>query len=80
MIKVKVDVLKIDKSKLYVGEKGTYLDLILIETPDNKYGNDYLCKQDGEKDDDMPIIGNAKILKPKEQDQSETPPDDDLPF
>jgi hypothetical protein len=44
------------------------LDLILIETPDSKYG-DYLVKQGQSKEErasgaKTPILGNAKILEP----------------
>lgn len=60
-----IDVTKIDKSKLYIGEKGTYLDIVLIPTPNNKYGDDFLIKQDirlpeGERG---VVIGNAKYPK-----------------
>ena len=79
MITLKINVLKIDKSKLYKGKKGTYLDLILIETPESEYG-DYLCKQSGSREDDMLILGNGKILKPKPEAEIEPPADDDLPF
>ena len=41
----KIDVKKIVKSKLYNGEKGTYLDIVLIETPNNQYGNDFMIVQ-----------------------------------
>ena len=79
MITGKIDVSKIKKEKLFKGEKGTYLDFVLFETKDNKYGNDYLVKQSGEKGEDMPILGSAKILvkKAPEKKLEET---DDLPF
>ena len=68
MITIRIDVTKIDKSRLFKGEKGTYLDMILIETPGNKYGNDYLCKQQITKEEreagvEASILGNAKTLK-----------------
>ena len=71
MIKLKIDVTKIDKSRLYKGAKGTYLDLVVYENeqPDN-YGNDYSVKQDCTKEDrdagvKMPYIGNGKRIGQK---------------
>lgn len=66
MITVKVDVTKIDKARLFKGAKGTYLDLILIETPNGEYG-DFMVKQSVTKEEreaklQMPILGNAKYL------------------
>lgn len=63
MITLSIDVNKIDKDRLFKGKKGTYLDLVLIETPDNKFGNDYLVRQSCKKEEDprqIPILGNAK--------------------
>lgn len=66
MITVKIDVTKIDKARLFKGTKGTYLDLILIETPNGEYG-DYMVKQSISKEErlanvQMPILGNAKNM------------------
>jgi len=79
MIKLKIDVTKIDKSRLFKGTKGTYLDLVVYEndTPD-EYGNDYSVKQDCTKEDreagvKMPYIGNGKNIGQKKQ-QSAPPP------
>lgn len=52
MITAKIDVKKIDKSELYEGSKGTYLELVMYantddtgtEVPD-QYGNDGVIKQ-----------------------------------
>ena len=62
----KIDVKKIDKSKLYVGAKGTYLDIVLIETTNNAYGDDYMIVQGVSQEDRLAgikgaILGNAKI-------------------
>ena len=67
MISGKIDVLKIDKTALFQGKKGKYLDILLRETPDSKYGEDYMIVQAISKERRMagergPIIGNAKIL------------------
>lgn len=66
MILVKIDVTKIDKARLFKGAKGTYLDVVLIETPGGEYG-DYMVKQSVTKEEreaklQMPILGNGKIM------------------
>lgn len=77
MITGKIDVTKIVKDKLYKGEKGIYLNIVLIETPNNQYG-DYMIKQEGSREDDMPILGNAKKWQPRD---TGTPHEtEDLPF
>lgn len=65
-ILVNIDVTKIDKARLIMGAKGTYCDLILIPTPNNKFGEDFLVKQqmpfvDGAPP--APVIGNARYQK-----------------
>ena len=69
MIRVKIDVTKIDKTKLFKGAKGTYLYLTLIENrngPD-QYGNDFMVVQDlgkeaRERGEKGPILGNGKMI------------------
>lgn len=94
MIEIKIDVKKIDKSRLYAGKQGTYLTAVLIPTPDGKYG-DYMIvegitKEEREAGQKGTILGNGKNLqkkaseppenKPtKEQIQDDTP-GDDLPW
>jgi hypothetical protein len=89
MITAKIDVIKIDKTKLYKGEKGTYLDICLIETPDSKYGDDYMVtqsvsKEDREKGIKGAILGNAKIRggasTPKPATPEQENADEDAPF
>ena len=65
MITGKINLSKVDKEKLFKGEKGIYLDVILWETPNSEYG-DYMIKQGVSKEDrdagyQSEIIGNAKI-------------------
>lgn len=84
-ISVKINVDKIDRSRFFKGEKGRWLDLILLETPNSKYG-DYMVKhsrtqeerQKGGKDN-SPILGNAKILKTRSSNgpQKAESPDDE---
>lgn len=66
MILVKINTGKIDKTKLFKGEKGTYLDICLFESPNDKYGNDYVVAQSVSKAEREAgkkgiIIGNGKI-------------------
>ena len=92
LITAKIDVRKIDKDRLFKGTKGTYLDLILIPTPNSEYG-DYAIKQSISKEErengvEMPFMGNAKIAVQKQESQPEannsapvaSSPKDDLPF
>jgi hypothetical protein len=70
MIRIKLNVSKIDKTALFEGKNGAkYLDLTLMENrngPD-QYGNTHMCVQDlgkerrlaGEKG---PILGNGKTI------------------
>lgn len=69
MITLKIDVTKIDKKRLYKGQKGTYLSCVMIETPNSEYG-DYMIveettKEEREAGTKGTILGNAKVLKPK---------------
>ena len=63
-----VDITKIDKSKCFQGKNGAlYLDLVLINTPDNQYGNTYMCvqgvsKEEREAGTKGAILGNAKVF------------------
>ncbi len=97
MVKIiicKINVSKIDKARLFKGEKGTYLDLILTETPNSTYGDDFMVVQGVEKKDREAcvrgaILGNARWLKnddspvkKKAEDAAAAPPapSDDVPF
>jgi hypothetical protein len=70
MIAVKINVTKIDKAAIYVGERGKYVDLLLIENKEgpDQYGNDGfvsqgLTKERREAGERGPIIGNWRRLK-----------------
>ena len=84
MITVKINVDKIDKSKLFKGEKGTYLDLVLFET--DKFDNDYIVKQSLTKEEresgkKAEILGNGKNYnKPQATNSPQSEEDDSLPF
>ncbi len=67
MISLKLNFDKIDQSKMFKGAKGRYLDLILMESRDSAYGDDYmvvqgLTKEDRDKGLKGAILGNGKIL------------------
>ena len=91
---IKIDVTKINKSKMFEGKKGVYLDIVLIPTPGNQYGNTHmavqgLSKEDRDAGQKGVILGNAKTIggSGQQQDQSAPPareaaagPSDDVPF
>ena len=84
VINVKLNVKKIEKDRLYIGDKGTYLDaaIILFEEPD-KFGNDGMIVQNVSKEERTAgkkgtILGNVRYAK---KDPIEKPvKTDDLPF
>jgi len=69
-ISVKIDVSKIDKSRLYKGQKGTYLDLTtFINTAElDQYDNNGFISQSMTKEEreggveKTPILGNVKVF------------------
>ena len=48
MQRLRIDVTKIDRSALYKGAKGTYLDITLLDNRDgtDQYGNDGMIVQE----------------------------------
>lgn len=89
-ISIKIDVLKIDKNKLFKGEKGTYLDAtILMKDEPDQYGNigmivQNITKEERESGNKGAILGNVKWLQkpqaPITQGQQAPDISDDLPF
>jgi hypothetical protein len=68
MISGRINVTKIDKAKLFEGKKGKYLDFSLIETPNSKFGKDYMVvqgqtKEERERKEKSIILGDAKIFE-----------------
>ena len=67
-IALKIDVAKIDKERLYRGDKGTYLDAVLMfDTEEGQYGQNGMIVQSVSKDERLSgvkgeILGNAKLL------------------
>jgi len=68
IISVRIDVMKIDKAKLFKGEKGTYLDVVLLMRDQvDAYGNNGMVVQQVTKEERAAgvkgaILGNAKII------------------
>lgn len=65
-VNLKIDVSKIDKSKLFKGEKGTYLDLTAFINVDEQgqYGDNGMITQNwkDQQKGEGPILGNAKVF------------------
>lgn len=67
LIKAKIDVTKIQKALLFVGKKGTYLDLnIWINDKPDNYGNEISIQQQTKKGDPTLYIGEGKFYVKKE--------------
>jgi hypothetical protein len=84
-IAVKLDVTKIDKLKLYKGEKGTYLDAVIImkDEPD-QYNNigmivQSVTKEERDQGIRGAILGNVRYIQKQVQEQPKAD-FDDLPF
>lgn len=90
----KIDVTKIDKTFLFKGKAGTYLDIALIPNKSGRdqYGNDGMivqsiskaARQEGKKG---PILGNYSEIERKSEPQPKRVtandplgPEDDIPF
>ena len=78
-VKLKIDVSKIDKSLLYKGAKGIYLDATVFVDLDeeDKYGNSGMITQDESKQNreaghNGPILGNCKIFWKEQQQQQKS--------
>ena len=91
-INLKIDVSKIDKAKLFKGEKGTYLDATVFVDVDNKdqYDSNGMITQSW-KDaikGQTPILGNCKVFWSDSGEGVGTPQpkvdqdafEDDIPF
>ena len=89
---IRIDVNKIDKERLFKGNKGTYLNLTIAinDEPDN-YGNTIQVWEEQTKDERLAkanrnFLGSGKIVwegESKAQDTAQAPvqdEDDGLPF
>ena len=86
-IKLKIDVSKIDKSKLFQGAKGTYLDAVLfLNDQVDQYGNNGMIvqsvtKEEREQGVKGAILGNSSPVGQQQPQQEQTAQQQDgLPF
>jgi len=76
MITIQLDLMKVDKKRLYPGKDGAmYLNAVLIETPNSDY-SDYMIVESTTKEErdagtKGTILGNAKIFKPVEKKEAD---------
>ena len=65
-VEVQIDVKKIDKARLYQGQKGTYLTMTtFIDTEQlDQYGNNGFIahKKNQDEQNNPPILGNVKVF------------------
>lgn len=78
-ITARIDVTKIDKARLYKGQKGTYLDIVLIPTPNSKYDHTHMVvesvsKEEREQGIKGAILGNATEMIKRDQRQPKDEP------
>ena len=92
-LSVRIDVTKIDKERLYKGEKGTYLDLttfvdtmVADQYENNGFISQSIDKEEREKGVQTPILGNVKVFHTDGSEQPSTPQakqaviDEEIPF
>ena len=81
----KIDVKKIDKTRLYVGKKGTYMNVaIWVNDKPDQYGNEISIQQSVKQGEKIIYLGEAKPYSPKTEppDVNDQEPENesDLPF
>jgi hypothetical protein len=64
----KINLDRIEQERIVKGQKGSYLDVILVPTPKSKWGYTYLvaqCVSEEERAEGVrgPILGNAKTFE-----------------
>jgi len=92
IVRLKIDVTKIEKDRLFQGKKGTYLDAtVFLNDEPGQYGDNGMITQDVSKEEREAgtkgnILGNATILKVMDDDRPAAKPEpddedmDDIPF
>ena len=71
LINAKINLDKIKDDLLYVGEKGTYLDIsIWLNDEPDQYGNDVSIQQSTKKDEPKIYLGQGKYSVKKEVEQT----------
>lgn len=62
LLKCKIDLLKINKTLIFEGKKGKYIDLdIWIQDKPDQFGNDVSIQQQTKKDEPKIYLGNGKV-------------------
>jgi hypothetical protein len=85
-IKLKIDVTKIDKSKLFQGAKGTYLDaVVFVKDEVDQYGNNGMIvqsvtKEEREQGIKGAILGNSSPVGQQQPQEQTAQQQDGLPF
>lgn len=94
-VSLKIDVTKIDKSRIFVGKKGKYLDLTCFIDTENvsEYGDNGTISQSTSQEErqngvKLPILGNSKVFYTDGGGQNQNQPynpkqpvhDGDVPF
>ncbi len=86
LYQAKIDLAKIDKTKVFVGKKGKYIDVaIWVNDAEDNYGNIMSIQQSTKKEETSIYLGNGKEHQKQEINSSEevkkdTEQTDDLPF
>ena len=93
LINLSLNVSKIDKSKLFEGKNGSYLNLtVSVNDEEDQFGNNVSCYQQQTKEEreakaDRNYLGNGKVFWSNEgdtvaapQQPAAAPQQDDLPF
>lgn len=91
ILRLSINVNKIDKSRLYKGEKGTYLNCAVLLRETDQYGNDGMIVQDVSQEERKKgikgeILGNGKWAGQQQRPTGEQvaaaidDDDDEIPF
>ena len=77
-IEIQIDVKKIDKARLYAGQKGTYLTMTTFVDLDvqDQYGNNGFISHKKAQDEqgNTPILGNSKVFWTDQQQAQQQAP------
>lgn len=85
-MRLKIDVTKIDKTAIFQGQKGKYIDLtIMLNDEPDRFGNAAFVTQDigserRSKGERGPIVGNGKSVGESAPPKPKPNEDDDDPF
>lgn len=70
LITASINLDKIDQARVIKGQKGSYLDVLLVPTPNSERGDDWMVVQSVSKEERQAgqrgaILGNARLVKKK---------------